>query len=415
MDKLSKFIPRVYKEKVNIFLFSIVIFIVTFFLYQQYDYLLGRKNIDLTQWDWLAKSFLQGKLYLSSPPSTWDLTFFQGHWYVPEPPLPAILMLPLLILVGNVNTVLFSIFFSALNSLLLFMILYQLSHLGWIKTSITGIIWLVVLFAFGTPHWWVGMNGRVWYVSQIVAITFVALAVLSALLSWSPWLVGFCLGMAIFSRPNVILIWPLIFAIAAQLRKDKNKQLQTKPLVRWTIKTIIPIGIFVAGLFFYNYLRFRNIFDFGYATINGNPPLVEAVRKYGMFSPHFISQNLYVMFLKLPVISLVKPYLDPSYVGISIFITTPAFLYLIHRYEKKLWIIGAWVSVILSLGMLSLYSSSGQVQFGYRYILDLIIPVMILMAVSLNRKIPWLLLLLILLSIAINEYGAFWIIKYIGG
>jgi hypothetical protein len=88
---------------------------------------------------------------------------------------------------------------------------------------------------------------------------------------------------------------------------------------------------------------------------------------------------------------------------------------LIHRYENKIWIIGAWVSAILSLGILSLYSSSGQVQFGYRYILDLIIPVMILMAVSINRKIPWFLLLLIIFSIAINEYGAFWIIKYIGG
>ena len=121
------------------------------------------------------------------------------------------------------------------------------------------------------------------------------------------------------------------------------------------------------------------------------------------------------MFLKLPAIRSEMPYLVPSTAGMSIFITTPAFLYLIHKYEKKIWIIGAWVSVILSIVMLSMYSNSGWAQFGYRYILDFIIPLIILMAVNLKSKIPWYLILLILFSIAMNEFGAYWYINFLGG
>jgi len=295
------------------------------------------------------------------------------------------------------------------------MIFDQLSRLGWIKIAKTGILWLVALFALGTPHWWVGMDGRYWYVSQIVTVTFVALAVLLALDSRSPWLVGLCLGMAICSRPNVIVTWPFLFAIAMQILKDRDKKIQPRPLVNWAIKSMIPIGLSVIGLLVYNYLRFHNIFDFGYATINGDANLVEAIHKYGMFGVHYIPKNLYVMFLKLPDILHDKPYLAPSINGISLFVTTPAFLYLIRRYEKKPWIIGAWMSVILSLILLAMYHNTGTAQFGYRYILDLIVPLMMLMAVTIKEKIPRLLLLLILLSIVFNEYGAYWFIKYLNG
>ena len=415
MMKYFKSIP-VQNRKTIIYLLTMIgIFALTYFIYQQYAYLLGRRTVNITYWDLLAKSFLEGKLYLTNPIDTYDLTFYQGRWYVPPPPLPAILLLPWVILSKNVSTILFSILFSAINTTLLFMILDQLSRLGWIKTSKAGILWLVALFAFGTVHWWVGMDGREWFVSMIVAVTFIALAILFALKSWSPWLVGLCLGLAIFSRPNVIVIWPFLFAISLQFIKDEIKQHQKQLAVSWTIKSIIPVGLLIVGLLFYNFFRFHNFFDFGYASLNGDPSLVESVQKYGLFSIHFIPRNLNIMFLKLPAIRSEMPYLVPSTAGMSIFITTPAFLYLIHKYEKKIWIIGAWVSVILSIVMLSMYSNSGWAQFGYRYILDFIIPLIILMAVNLKSKIPWYLILLILFSIAMNEFGAYWYINFLGG
>ena len=54
------------------------------------------------------------------------------------------------------------------------------------------------------------------------------------------------------------------------------------------------------------------------------------------------------------------------------------------------------------------YHNTGAHQFGYRYILDFILPLMILLGFSLKKKIPWHFVALTLLSIAVNLYGADW-------
>lgn len=123
-----------------------------------------------------------------NPPQDHDLTLFQGKWYVPMPPLPAILMMPLAYWVGgeSIDTNDFSIVFSAFNTVLVYWILAQLAERKWIKLSRVGMILFALLFAFGTPHLWVGSRGRAWFVSQIVTVTFLGLAVLAALRSWTP-------------------------------------------------------------------------------------------------------------------------------------------------------------------------------------------------------------------------------------
>lgn len=415
MQKTAKFSQWVTRNKLTPVLLALIVFFSIFIIYQQYAVLLGRKTTSLTYWDLLAKAFLDGRLYLTNPPTTWDLTFFQGHWYVPEPPLPALLMVPLVWLFGSVNPVIFSIFFSAINGLLLLLILSNLSELGWITTSKSGMVWLVSLFAFGTPHWWVGMDGRVWQVSQILTVTFIALAVLLALKSKPPLLVGLCLGLAILSRPNVAVIWPLLFALFLQIQIDKQERWSPRRVIIWVVLSLIPVILAGAGLLFYNYLRFHSFMDFGYADIQGDSNLVAAIASFGMFSIHYMPRNLSIMFLKLPDLVSHPPYISPSITGMSMLVTTPAFIFLFRRYEKRAWIIGAGLSVFLSLLLLSMYHNTGTAQFGYRYILDLIIPLMMLMAVNIKGRIPWYLVVIILMSIIINEFGAFWFIRYLNG
>jgi hypothetical protein len=415
MTKMSELTPEKKKKAIQFTLLCTLIFAITYLIYFQYGRLLGRTFTTLTYWDVLAKSLLHGKLYLIDTATTFDLSSYMGHWYVPKPPLPALLMLPVVFLTGGVDPILFSIFFSAINCVLIFVLLDQASHLGWIKISRGGIIWLVLLFAFGTPHWWVGMDGRVWFVSQIVAVTFIALAVLCALKSWSPWLAGACLGAAIISRPTVVMIWPFLFAIVLQLTKDKGEKYAVRPLAGWAIKSLVPIGLAVAGLLVYNYLCFHNFLDFGYATLNSSPRVVQDVQTYGMFNGHFIPLNLYVMFLTPPTVVSEIPYLLPSVEGMSMLLTTPAFVYLFHRYEKQWWVVGAWTSVILSVGILAFYSNTGAYQFGYRYILDFIVPLILLLATTIQEKTSRLFIILVMISILINQYGAWWFIRYFSG
>lgn len=392
-----------------------VVFVISFFLYSRFAMLIDWVNKSRHSfWDLLAEEFVQGRLYLTNPPLTHDLTLYKGHWYVPMPPLPAILMIPFVYFLGadKIDTIYFSILFSAVNSALVFLILKEINNYRWIQIPTWGIVLLSALFLFGTPHLWVGISGRGWFVSQILTVTFLALSIYSALKLRSPLLVGLFIAIAMMARPNSLMTWPFVAAISMQLIQENHGNVSWRQFIIWSMKTSIPIILAIIGLLIYNYLRFDNIFDFGYTTINGAADIVANAQTWGIFSTHFISRNLYVMFFEVPWINLSGYWpIEPSGAGMSIFLTTPALIYLFRYYPKKWWVVGAWVSIVFNVVLLSLYHNTGAHQFGYRYILDFLIPLITMLAVGFSNKIPWHFVLMVVLSIAINLYGANWFIN----
>lgn len=388
----------------------ITIFLAVFFSYQHlFQWAGGGYQTRFTYFNLLAQQFIQGQLYLENPPQTYDLVFFDGKWYVPMPPVPAILMMPLAYLIGGnkINSHDFSIAVSALNSVLLFLILEQMRLFGWIKLSRKHLLWLVALFAFSTPHLWVGLSGQSWFLSQIIAVSLIAFATFAALKSWSPWMVGAAIGLAVGTRPNSIISWLFVFAITAQLVEERNQGI--KQMIIWAFKSGLPIILAIAGLLAYNDARFGTFTDFGYTTLNGDPEIIANAQAHGLFSPHFIPSNLRVMLFELP---LIRPNarwpIQPSGNGMSIFLVTPVLFYLFRRYERRWWILGAWATVFCGLALLLLYHNTGSRQFGYRYILDIIVPLISLLAVAFRDRMPWHFFVLLFIGIIINLYGAYW-------
>lgn len=315
------------------------IFLITFFLYAHFAALIGWVGkTKYSFFDLLAEQFLHGKLYIDNPPYTHDLTLYNGKWYAPMPPLPAILLMPLVYLIGatNISTSYLSMMFSAFNGVFLYLILKELNARKWINLSKSGILILVILFLFGTPHLWLGISGRGWYFSQILTLLFLALASYATLRSYSAWLVGIFIALAIAARPTAIMTSPFYFAIAMQLLKEKQGTINLKQALQWVAKTVPPIALAIIGLLTYNYLRFENFLDFGYVTVNAGPVIVKNVQTWGTFSPHFIPINLQVMLFKLPWINPTGRWLiELSTSGMSIFLTTPPLIYLFRRYPKQ--------------------------------------------------------------------------------
>lgn len=386
-----------------------IIFIGTYFLYVQFAFSIGWVGKTKSGFfDILAQAFLEGHLYLKNPPYTHDLTLYQGRWYVPMPPLPAIILIPLVYWRGvdNISTSYFSIFFSALNGLFLYLIFQQLKQKKWLVLSDLAISILVILFLFGTPHLWVGISGRGWFLDQILAVFFLLAAIYITLKKCSAWLIGIFVGTAMLARPNAILTTPFLLGIHLQMTQD---ELKIRKVMVWILKVSLPIFISIGLALVYNYLRFDSVSDFGYVTINGDPTIVQNAQQWGIFSHHFILTNLKVMFFKLPFLNLGGRWpILPSATGMSIFLTTPALVYLFRRYNKDWWVIGAWVAVLFNSILLSMYHNTGAHQFGYRYILDFIAPLILLLGFNLEKKIPWHFLLLTILSIIINLYGTNW-------
>ena len=173
----------------------------------------------------------------------------------------------------------------------------------------------------------------------------------------------------------------------------------------WSIQSAIPVVIGVGLLLYYNFLRFGNFFDFEYGNLQGGLWILENVQKYGLFSPHFMAYNLEYMLLVPPPLSAACGYYLTRGWGMSMFATTPAIIYAFRRFKISWWTIGCWCSILLAIIVLSMYSNNGAIQYGYRYMLDFTIPIIMLIAYNAGERISAPLKTLIIASIFINFYG----------
>ncbi len=367
---------------------------------------------DVSYWHLLANSFLNGRLYLVNPSSNFDLTLYHGQWYVPNPPLPALVMMPFVAVFGvdNLNIILFSILSGVLTVVLVFLVLEEASALGMIPTTRSANLWVTAVFAAGTSYWWMSVMGQMWFMSQVMTTLFSTLAIFFALKKLSPWLTGLALGLAIWARPNVFTLWPLLAGITLYLISQKYGAVRWKSFLGWAVQSVIPIGLAGAGLLLYNYLRFNNFLDFGYVTIHGAQTIVDAAQTYGMFNFHFFETNFHVMFLKMPILEFSNGCLaySPTHEGTSILAMTPAVIYIFRRIKVNWWVAGAWASVLLSMGALLLYHNTGEWMVGYRYFLDFAVPALMLVALGVGSRPSWVFKTLAIASVVINAAGIEW-------
>jgi hypothetical protein len=364
-------------------------------------------------WHLVADAFLKGRLYLENPPSTHDLTFFNGHWYVPNPPLPAIVIMPFVALLGaaNINSVQFATMVGAVNSMLLYQVLTKSSGMKLIQTNRASNLLITAVVIAGTSHWWLAIKGEMWYVSQLLAVTFTCVAVLLVLYKASPLLVGASLGVALLSRPNVFTMWLFLAGIKLFIDSQAGKDTrQWKAFFLWAVQSALPVCLAVLGLLYYNFVRFGEWLNFGYVSIHSAEWLMEAVQKYGMFNIHFVPVNFQAMFFKFQHIQISGScfYYSPTREGMSILATTPAVIYVFRRFKLNWWTVGAWLSIILSIGLLLFYHNTGSWQLGYRYLMDFILPVTLLMGLGVGKRPSWFFIVLVTFSILINAAGIYW-------
>ncbi|MBV7331397.1 hypothetical protein KFU94_24800 [Chloroflexi bacterium TSY] len=392
---------------------TIVIFLLFWSLYWG-TALLGRNGStpSAAYFHELAEAWLNGHLYLAAPSATLDLTMYQGQWFLAFPPLPALLMLPIVALRGaaGTNTVLFSTFFGGLNVAFVYVLLNALAARGWSHLDRQSNLWLTLLFGLGSVHWYMATAGSVWFVAQICTITFIALAVWFAIERRPAWLAGLALGIAMLARPNVALTSPLLLGIAAMHQtngnSDETNAFEWRSWIQWAILSAVPMALIVVALLGYNLVRFDDPLEFGYTTMNVSSLMVEDLEIYGQFHPHFFWRNLHAMLFALPLTESGRPGINPY--GLSLFITTPALLYLVFARGRTPLILGAWMAVLLLIVPLTLYYNTGYWQFGYRFSLDFMVPVMILLALATGKRVGWMMRGMILIGVFVNAIGVVW-------
>ena len=346
----------------------------------------------------LADAFLHGRLYLTENPA-WlnELITIDGRYYVVYPPMPAILLVPIVALLGRgFEQPYFSIFIGSINVGLCYLVLFKLVK----KQSIA--FMMALLFGFGTMHWYHAQAGSAWYIAHIIAIFFIWLMLLESFTRKRYWLIGLLIGCAYWSRlPAILAItFPVIYYYEDffSFKKDRIQSLKNWFLLFGGVVLFIVLN---AG---YNYLRFGVPYDISYSLL---PIFNEPWYQYGLFNIRYVPIHLQEIFTAIPTLQLSWPYFIPSLHIMALWFVTPALLLIVFaRFKKRIAL-----SCVLSVLVMSLpglfHGSNGFTQFGFRFALDYLPFLIILIALGMRDRIRWYAVLLFLMSLIVNGWGIY--------
>lgn len=316
-------------------------------------------------------------------------------YYVSFPPFPAALFLPVVAAWGmRTNDILLTVLIAPLGPMLLFLVLRRLSARGDARRTEGEDLWLTAMFGLGTVYYYASISGGVWYTAHVVATALCGLFVLASLEAAHPVLAGLALGAIALTRPQMGFVGIFFLYEAWRAR-------------RLNILTLARVGLPVVLLgavgAWFNWARFGSPSEFGHFFLNVR--WTERIQRYGLFHYAFLSRNLAAAFALTPKLLAKKPYVQVSWHGMSMLLTTPALLYLLWPRvrggsHRALWISVAPIA-ILSL----LYQNDGWVQFGFRFSIDYLFLLMMLLAIG-GRPMTRTMKVLIVVGIGVNLFGA---------
>ena len=105
------------------------------------------------------------------------------------------------------------------------------------------------------------------------------------------------------------------------------------------------------------------------------------------------------------------PYLKPSFTGLSLTLSTP-FLFWAVRARGPLVAI-TWLAVALVLLPDVTHGSWGFAQFGYRFILDAVPLLLLLLGWAYRERASWSLVAAVAFSVAVHAWGI-WVVNLYG-
>lgn len=347
----------------------------------------------------LAEAFLHGKLGLSGSGTLLaELVNYHGNYYVVYPPMPAVLLIPFVAAFGTS-------FDQSLLSIILASLGVSATWLMLTKTGVNGrkALWLTALFGFGTCFWFIAAVGSSWYIEHISAVLFLTSAIILALYKKRDFFVGLLLGCATLSRIPTILSFP--FFLLLTYERNNAWKPRFKEAIYFLLGLAIPVGLNAL----YNFARYGTFLDIGYYLIPGIQQ--DPYFKLGIFNIAYVPRHIYAIFFQGPILLDTFPYFKPSWMGLGLFFTTPAFVYVFKgpwdKLSKK-----AALAVLFILPILITHGTVGFTQFGYRFSLDFTPFLMLLTAKGMREKLGWPEKTLIVLSLLVSLWGVVSIIKF---
>ena len=431
------------------------------FVWQALAFLAGRAAIDYPvppSGDLPGNDFFQDVLPILRPDGQPS-----GRGFIPFPPLPAVVLMPFVVLWGiRTDAQAIAGVLGAIDVAICWWLLGRLP----ISTAIRAVTTL--FFGFGTVFFYTAELGTTWYFAHVVAVGLAMLAVGLAIggdrdaasdedrlpaprpgaarppagravrrsIGWldrRQLVVGLLFGLACTARLTIAFGAPFFVLVGSG--RDWRRR---------AVSAGIGAALPLAGLLAYNVVSTGQLFHPAYehlyrAEALGYPTLGYDI-SWGIEDPRYIPRNLVIALFSTPALfpDMIPaalgahtplctapgasrglfdpdcPIALPRDTGMSILLTSPAYLLAVPAlralYGRSRLVTGAAVAVLLIFLVNLMHFSQGWVQFGYRFSNDFVpfaLPIVALGAERLRRR-PLLVGALVVISIAVNLWGAIW-------
>lgn len=315
-----------------------------------------------------------------------DILARSSTWYVTFPPTPAAVMLPGVALLGLAfPDVLLTVLAGALIPVLLLRLLDRVRP-GHPREH----LWAALAWTLASPACFVAAHGSVWFTAQILGALFLILHIDAAWDARQPARAGLWLALAVGCRVS------LAFAIPFFLLEWWRHGHRPATLLRF-LAPLATLGLAMAAL---NFLRFDDPLEFGHRYLDIR--WQTRIQSIGMFSPHYLRRNLECMLWLLPQFT---PRLRWSIHGMGLIFATPWLLLLARARQRFPQRPGLALAALAVAVPVLLYQNSGQVQFSYRFALDFLPLLLVLLVLGGGARGRWF-PALVLLAAVIQIYGA---------
>lgn len=329
----------------------------------------------------LAERFSQWKVSLDpiNRPEG-DVVDYFANFYLYFGPFPSLALMPLVMIWGREFP---QICLGVFSLLISFLAVYRIgAGLGYNEKDS---LWLSIFFGFSTVLLGVSVVNITAYQVQALGTSLVLLSLAEYFNKRRFWLVG--LGIALAGLTRMVLFMGVVFFLGEWWRERKGK--------RELVKLILPIlaGLLLLGA--YNHRRFNSVWESGYrynVTLK-TWPMQENLR-YGMFSLKQVPANLFSLLMKTPEpileygggYVLKFPYFSADPWGLAIWFTSPLLLLLIRNERSQYSRSAMLAATVLAIPVLT-YSGVGFMQFGYRYALDFLPFLFLLLLPCLGKRL----------------------------
>ncbi|MGE5042297.1 MAG: hypothetical protein ACM3IJ_05355 [Candidatus Levyibacteriota bacterium] len=342
-----------------------------------------------------------------------DVSNYYNNFYIYFGPLSSMLLVPFVLIFGirfpQVSLGIFSLLASFFAS-------YKISRN--FKFSPVDSLWLATFVVFSTVLYSSSVINVTAYQVEVLGVPFVLLSLWAYFSKKHPFFMGLFLGIAILTRFTLVL--GLVFFFIEFLRKRLS--------FKHGVILFLPVLCALILLGAYNQRRFHSFLETGYNyNISKSDYPISENFKYGDIKALHIPANLYSFLFMAPEPLRVKdnqglilrfPYLKANPWGIAIWFTSPLFLLLVLHFKKGKYTISSGLAALALSGPVFLWYSIGFAQFGYRYALDFLPFLFILLLPCLFPKLSKTAIMLIILGVLFNciytdsmweIYPVFWI------